>query len=105
MNGEMILTIILVMWLFLNIMLALYIGVRVDENVDARTSVMIAIKNFVQELFSDKNWFGIILSGIILIIVIPALLFMFLMQVFYWLIVLVMIIWSLGARKKNKSIP
>ena len=105
MNGEMILTIILVMWLFLNIMLALYIGVRVDENVDARTSVMIAIKNFVQELFSDKNWFGIILSSIILIIVMPALLFMFLMQVFYWLIVLVMIIWSLGARKKNKSIP
>ena len=60
MIGEMILTIIWVMWLFLNIMLALYIGVRVDENIDARMSVMIAIKNFVQELFSDKNWFGIV---------------------------------------------
>ena len=99
MNGEMILTIILIMWLFLNIMLALYIGVRVDENVDARTSIMIAIKNFVQELFSDKNWFGIVLSSIALIIAMPALLLVFLMQVFYWLIVLVMIIWSLGSKK------
>ena len=101
MNGEMILTIILVMWLFLNIMLALYISIRVDENADARTSVMIAIKNFVQELFSDKNWFGIVLSSIVLIIAMPALLFVFLVQVFYWLIVLVMIIWSLGSKGNN----
>ena len=68
MNGEMIIAIILVVWLFLNMMLALYIGVRVDENTDARISVMIAIKNFVQELFSDKNWFGIVLSSIVLIV-------------------------------------
>ena len=101
MIGEMILTIIWVMWLFLNIMLALYIGVRVDENIDARMSVMIAIKNFVQELFSDKNWFGIVFSSIVLIIIMPALLFVFLLQVFYWLIVLVMIIWSLGSKGKN----
>lgn len=101
MIGEMILTIIWVMWLFLNIMLALYIGVRVDENIDARMSVMIAIKNFVQELFSDKNWFGIVFSSIVLIIIMPALLFVFLLQVFYWLIVLVMIIWSLGSKGNN----
>lgn len=101
MNGEMILAIILVVWLFLNIMLALYISIRVDENADARTSVMIAIKNFVQELFSDKNWFGIVFSSIVLIITMPALLFVFLLQVFYWLIVLVMIIWSLGSKENN----
>ena len=101
MIGEMILTIIWVMWLFLNIMLALYIGVRVDENIDARMSVMITIKNFVQELFSDKNWFGIVFSSIVLIIIMPALLFVFLLQVFYWIIVLVMIIWSLGSKGNN----
>ena len=82
-------------------MLALYISIRVDENADARTSVMIAIKNFVQELFSDKNWFGIVFSSIVLIITMPALLFVFLLQVFYWLIVLVMIIWSLGSKENN----
>ena len=101
MNGEMILSIILAVWLFLNIMLALYISIRVDENADARTSVMIAIKNFVQELFSDKNWFGIVFSSIVLIITMPALLFVFLLQVFNWLIVLVMIIWSLGSKGNN----
>ena len=101
MNGEMILGIILVVWLFLSIMLALYIGVRVDENADARISVMIAIKNFVQELFSDKNWFGIVLSSIILIIAMPALLLVFLIQVVNWLIVLVMIIWSLGSKEEE----
>lgn len=79
-------------------MLALYIGVRVDENADARTSVMMVIKNFVKELFSDKNWFGIVLSSIVLIIAMPALLFVFFIQVVYWLIILVMIIWSLGSK-------
>ena len=100
MNGEMMIAIILVVWLFLNMMLALYIGARVDENTDARISVMIAIKNFVQELFSDKNWFGIVLSSIVLIIAMPAFLVVFLTQVVIWLIVLVMIIWSLGSKKE-----
>ena len=69
-----------------------------DENL--KTGSLIALKDFIQNLFFGRNIFGIILSIIIFVVAIPAILLVLLVQIIFWIIYLISFVWNLGIKKK-----
>ena len=59
------------------------------------------IKDFVIRLFSNKNAFGILLSCILLIILLPCLIILTIQQLVLWLVSLGSFIWKLGMKEKK----
>ena len=60
---------------------------------------LIALKDFLLKLFSGKNWFGIVLSVIVLIISIPAMLLILLVQILFYVLMGMGYVWRLGKNK------
>lgn len=80
----------------LGIMVAITINVK-EENY--KIGYLIALKDFLIKLFSGKNWFGIVLSIIVLIISIPAMLLISLVQILFYVLMGMGYIWRLGKNK------
>lgn len=92
-------SILLVLGLFitLGIIGAIIINVK-EENY--KIGYLIALKDFLIKLFSGKNWFGIVLSVIVLIISIPAMLLILMVQILFSILMGMGYVWTLG--KKNQ---
>lgn len=62
-------------------------------------SFFIALKDFIDTLFWNKNIWGKFLGVIIFIIAIPDMLFVLLVQILWWVFCLILCIWDLGNKK------
>lgn len=81
----------------LGIMVAITINVK-EENY--KIGYLIALKDFLIKLFSGKNWFGIVLSVIVLIISIPAMLLILMVQILFSILMGMGYVWTLGKKKQ-----
>ena len=70
---ESVLIVLGLLWLFATLGISGVITMNVKEE-NYKTGCLIALKDFLIKLFNGKNWFGIVLSIIVLIISIPAML-------------------------------
>lgn len=58
-----------------------------------------AIHSFVKKLFSDRNLFGKVLSGLFLVGIIPSVSIVVAIQVLVWIALAVYYIWKLGNKR------
>ena len=87
-----------IMWLFLTLyIVGIIITNAKDENY--KTICLSTLKEFLIKLFSGKNWFGIILSVIVLIISIPAMLLILIVQILFYVSMGIGYVWRLGNKK------
>ena len=87
---------LLSIFLILSILFAgFYIAYKADiENI----SVLNSIKNFIIDLFKDRNILGKFLSSVVFLLSIPGILFVILLAIFDVFIKLFIKIWKLGNR-------
>lgn len=97
---EIILGTLGILWVFVTLGFCCAIVFQIDDN-NPKTGSLIALKDFVQELFWERNIFGIVLSVIIFIIAIPAMLLVLTVQIFFWIGCLISYIWNLGNKKEQ----
>ena len=98
-KGEnMLESILLVLGLFATLGIAGAITMNVKEE-NYKTVCLIALKDFLIKLFSEKNWFGVVLSIIVLIISIPAMLLILMVQTLFYVLMGIAYIWRLGNKK------
>ena len=90
------------LWIFVTLGLIFEITLQIDNN-NPQTGILIVLKDFIQELFLERNIFGIVLSVIIFIIAIPAMLILLTVQFFFWIICLMSCVWNLGNKKDNRN--
>lgn len=75
-----------------------------DINVRSRKNFLLsAIKEFFEELFYNKNWFGIVLNIPIIISLIPGIIICLAYELILWVLFLIVIIYELGDKKEDKS--
>ena len=87
-------------WLFVTLEISGAIIINIEEK-NYKTGCLIALKEFLVKLFSGKNWFGIILSVIVLIISIPAMLLILIVQILFCALMGIGYVWKLG--NKNNT--
>ena len=72
---EAVLGILAIVELFITLGVSFYIAGKSElEYKDAHNFILSALGDFLKKLFVGKNWFGISLSVIIFILIIPAIL-------------------------------
>ena len=86
------------LWLFVTLGLSCAIIMHV-ENDNYKNGCLISLKDFTEELFLERNLFGIILSIVIFIIAIPAMLLIIMIQVLFWIGYAIGWLWRLGDKK------
>ena len=74
-------------------------GILLQADNDFKTVALIGIKEFVGELFYNRNIFGIFLSSMFLILVIPAIILVLGTQVVVWIGMFLGYIYNLGNKK------
>ena len=88
--------------IFITLGVIFYIAEKSEiEYGDRHNFILSALGDFIKKLFVGKNWFGIVLSLLIFIVLIPAFLLLLLIETILWLIFLGVLIWNLG-NKKNQ---
>ena len=95
---EAIITIIIIFYIVFNLIVTLGIASQVDDN-NTKMSGLIAIKEFIEELFYDRNCFGMLLSAVVLILLVPAILMVIATQIIFWIGMALGYIYNLGNRK------
>ena len=95
---EAIITIIIIFYIVFNFIVMLGIASQVDDN-NTKMGGLIAIKEFIEELFYDKNYFGILLSAVVFILVIPAMIIIVATQIIFWIGMILGYIYNLGNKK------
>ena len=94
---EIIIIVLCIIYLVLNSFALFGILSQVDD--DFKTGVLIGIKEFVGELFYNRNIFGIFLSSMFLILVIPTIILALGIQVVVWISMFLGYIYNLGNKK------
>ena len=94
---EIIIVVLSIIYLVLN--LFVLFGILLQSDDDFKTGVLIGIKEFVGELFYNRNIFGIFLSSMFLILVIPAIILILGTQVVVWIGMILGYIYNLGNKK------
>lgn len=97
---ENVLVILFIIWIFISMFIAIRIAINID---DESCMIIIGIKDYIYNLFIDKNLFGIILSIIMLIISIPALFLILILQLIEWLFEFLLWVWKLGNKSQEKN--
>ena len=64
-----------------------------------KTGSLVALKEFIEKLFYDRNYFGILLSVVVFILVIPAMIIIVATQIIFWIGMILGYIYNLGNRK------
>lgn len=95
---ESVLLILGLLWLFATLGLSCAIIMHV-ENDNYKNCCLISLKDFLEELFYERNCFGIIISVIVFIIAIPAMLLIIMVQVLFWIGYAIGLVWRLGDKK------
>ena len=94
---EIIIIVLCIIYLVLNLF-ALF-GILSQTDDDFKTGALIGIKEFFDELFYNRNIFGIFLSSMFLILVIPAIILVLAVQIVVWIVMILGYIYNLGNRK------
>ena len=64
-----------------------------------KTGSLVALKEFIEELFYDRNCFGMLLSSVVLILSVPAILIVIATQTIFWIGMALGYIYNLGNKK------
>ena len=95
---EVIIAVLSVLYLILNICVLLGISFQIDND-NIKTGGLVALKEFIEELFYDRNYFGILLSVVIFILVIPAMIMIVATQIIFWIGMILGYMYDLGDKK------
>ena len=95
---DSVLMVLVLLWLFATLGISGAITMNVKEE-NYKTGCLIALKDFLIKLFNGKNWFGIVLSIIVLIISIPAMLLILMVQILFYVLIGIRYVWKLGKKK------
>lgn len=79
------------------IIIAVLICNKADR--DGNKYIITALKNYIIELFIERNCFGIVLSVVVFIIGIPAFLMIIFMQASMCIVELLITMWKLGNKR------
>lgn len=93
---ENIFAILALIWFFGSIIFILIFSMIADQ--DNKTLIK-ALKDLTIELFLDKNWFGILLSVLVCIILIPSYIFSLIIKAVCIFCKLLSRIWKLGEKR------
>lgn len=93
---ENICAIFSLIWLVGSIIFILIFSMIAEQ--DDKTVIM-ALKDLTIELFCDKNWFGILLSMFVCIILIPSYIFTLIIEVLCVFCKVLSHIWELGEKR------
>ena len=91
---------LVVMYLLICIMCALVLFIVAAENNDKTSKVVKAILMF---LFEDKNVFGKILSGLIVLALSPTFVFLLVGYILKYMGLAFLFLWELGNKKESKE--
>ena len=94
---EIIIIVLCTIYFVLNLFALFGILSQADDNF--KTGALIEIKEFFDELFYNRNIFGIFLSSMFLILVIPAIILVLGTQVVVWIGMFLGYIYNLGNKK------
>ena len=97
---EVIITILIMFYIVFNLIVTLGITSQVNDN-DTKIGGLIAIKEFIEELFYDRNCFGMLLSTVVLILSVPAILIVIATQIIFWIGMALGYIYNLGNKKSS----
>ena len=97
---EAIITIIIIFYIVFNLIVTLGIASQVDDN-NTKMGGLIVIKEFIEELFYDRNCFGMLLSAVVLILSVPAILIVIATQIIFWIGMILGYIYNLGNKKSS----
>lgn len=95
MTTEAVFACLFIVEIFVTIFALFYINIDYEN-----FEIIHDIKDFVVRLFRNRNAFGILLSCILLIILLPCLAILVLQQLVLWLVSLGSFIWGLGKKEK-----
>ena len=95
---EIIIIVLSIIYLVLNLFVSFGILLQVDDD-NSKTGALIGIKEFFDELFYNRNIFGIFISSIFLVLVIPAIILVLGTQIIFWIGMILGYIYNLGNRK------
>ena len=96
---EIIIEVLSTIWIVINIFVAILMDIQTDDN-DTKISYLNVIREFIDELFYDRNCFGILLSVAIFILLLPAIVINIVMQIIFWIGMALEYIYNLGNKKK-----
>ena len=94
---EIIIIVLCTIYFVLNLFALFGILLQADDNF--KTGALIGIKEFFDELFYNRNIFGIFISSIFLVLVIPAIILVLGTQIIFWIGMILGYIYNLGNRK------
>ena len=95
---EIIIIVLCIIYLFLNLFAFFRILLQTNDNF--KTGALIGIKEFFYEVFYNRNIFGVFLSSMFLILVIPAVILILITQIITWLIMILGCIYNLGNKNR-----
>ena len=99
---EAIITILIMFYIIFNLIVMLGIASQANDN-DTKTGSLVALKEFIEELFYDRNYFGILLSAVVFILVIPAMIIIVATQIIFWIGMILGYIYNLGNKKTDRT--
>lgn len=93
--------ILLVLYIFVVLIGAVAIIFQLPENFDIKEKAIIlgAIGIFVRKLFQNKNTFGVVLSTLLIVLILPSICIVAGIQVLLWVIEGAKYVWKLGNRR------
>ena len=94
---EIIIIVLCTIYFVLNLFALFEFLLRADD--DFKTGALIGIKEFFDELFYNRNIFGIFISSIFIVLVIPAIILVLGTQIIFWIGMILGYIYNLGNRK------
>lgn len=65
--------------------------------------ILYSLWNWIKDLFKEKNWFGIMLSIVVLVLIIPAILILLFYEIVMWLFYGISLIWKLGNKNLTEK--
>lgn len=82
-------------WFVCSIFVLLGFAIESDNK---NISIAKSLKDFITDMFSNKNWFGILLSIVICILLIPVYLYILIIKAVYVIGKVCVYIWKLGIK-------
>lgn len=93
---EFLLSLFILIFIFSLIGICARMLFLLDDDTKLSNFFFYSILKYIENLFSNRNTFGNILSIVIVVISIPSFLTMFVVQLIIWIIYMLLFIWKLG---------
>lgn len=88
---------ILLMVIWFGSSLFVLLGFAINSE-NEKITILSYLKNFINNIFSNKNWFGVILSIIICLLMIPIFFYVLIIKILFVTGKLFVYIWKLGIK-------